>query len=238
MQSLLRIVFPPQCIACGAMVERDFGLCGTCWRDTPFITGLVCDCCGVPLPGDVVDDLVHCDTCMSIARPWQSGRAAVQYKDQGRSLVLALKHGDRLDLAKPLAGWMSGVAEPLLREDTVLVPIPAHPLRLIKRRYNQAAVLSNALSSLVGRPTIPDLLQRVRQTASQDDMTLEQRFQNMADAIKPSKYGALKLAGRPVLLVDDVVTSGATMAAAAEACHALGARRVDILSLARVGKDA
>lgn len=238
MQSLLRIVFPPQCICCGTTVEFEFGLCGDCWRETPFVTGLACDKCGVPLPG--VDDgkPEYCDDCLSIARPWKKGRAALVYKDNARKLVLALKHGDRLELSRPLATWMAGIAKPLLREDTVLVPIPAHPMRLLKRKYNQAAVLANATANQVQRDTIPDLLQRVRQTVPHNKMSFEARFENMADAIKPSRHGALKLAGRPVLLIDDVVTSGATMAAAADACHALGARRVDILTLARVTKDA
>ena len=237
MQSLLRLAFPPQCIACGELVDQEFGLCGDCWRDTPFVTGHACDCCGVPLPGQSDGHTDHCDDCMTIARPWSRGRAALVYKDNARRLVLALKHGDRLELAKPLSNWMAGVAQPLLHKDTVLVPIPAHRFRLIRRRYNQAAVLANSLSKLVQCPVLPDLLTRNRQTKLQDGMSREQRFANMADAIKPAKSTA-KLAGRAVLLIDDVVTSGATMAAAADACHAIGARRVDILTLARVAKDA
>lgn len=238
MQSLLNVVFPPQCINCGARVEKDFGLCGPCWRDTPFISGVICDACGIPLPGEQTQAKEICDDCMTIARPWSQGRASLVYKDNGKKLVMALKHGDRLDLAKPLTTWMAKAGGDLIKEDSVLVPIPAHPLRLMKRRYNQAAILANALSRALQRDTIPDLLSRVRHTTPQENMSRKQRFANMAEAIKPAKYGPLKLAGRPVILVDDVVTSGATMAAAAEACHALGARRVDILALARVAKDA
>ena len=237
MQSLLRLAFPPQCISCAGLVEREFGLCGSCWRDTPFTTGLVCDCCGVPLPGEDDGHGDKCDDCMTIARPWSRGRAALIYTNNARRLVLALKHGDRLDLAKPMAQWMAGAGQDLLQDNTVIVPIPAHRLRLVQRRYNQAAVLGNTLSKTLNRRCIPDLLIRTRQTKVQDGMTRADRFANMAEAIKPSKSAAQKLDGRPVLLVDDVVTSGATMAAAADACHAIGAQRVDVLALARVAKD-
>ncbi|KMW58869.1 Competence F-like protein, phosphoribosyltransferase domain [Candidatus Rhodobacter oscarellae] len=238
MQSLLRLAFPPTCLSCDEMVDSSFGLCGLCWRDTPFVTGLTCDACGVPLPGEKTDQPVHCDDCIAIARPWTRGRSALIYKGNARRMVLALKHGDRLDLARPLSAWMAGVGTELLFEDTVLVPVPAHSLRLIKRRYNQAAVLANALSKHLARNTIPDLLTRTRQTKLQDGMSRDERFANLADAIRPAKHAALKLAGRPVLLVDDVMTSGATLAVAAEACRAIGSRRVDILTLARVAKDA
>ena len=238
MQSLLRVAFPPQCVSCGTLVERDFGLCGACWRDTPFTTGLTCDLCGVPLPGQEDGHAERCDDCIAFARPWHRGRAALIYRDNARRLVLALKHGDRLDLARPAAQWMAAAAQTILSEDSVIVPIPAHPLRLLRRRYNQAAVLGNALARLLPRATIPDLLTRARRTGTQDGKTREQRFANMAGAIRPGRRAAEKLGGRPVILVDDVMTSGATMAAATEACHALGACRVDILVLARVAKDA
>lgn len=237
MQSLLRIAFPPQCVSCGTLVEENFGLCGPCWRDTHFITGAVCDTCGIPLVG-AAGDGDQCDDCMKIARPWAKGRAAVLYRDNARRLVLALKHGDRLDLVRPAARWMAGVAAPLVEEDTVLVPVPAHLLRLLSRRYNQAAALSLALAKILGRPCIPDLLRRVRRTRMQDGMTLDARFRNMSDAIRPCRSAVGRLDGRAVLLVDDVMTSGATLAAATEALHAAGARRVCTLVLARVGKDA
>jgi len=238
MQSVLRLLFPPQCVSCGSLVEESFGLCGACWRGTPFVTGLACDSCGTPMPGDASDRAEHCDDCMMIARPWQRGRAALIYRDNARRLVLALKHGDRLDLTRPAARWMAGVAGPLLDPDSVLVPVPAHFLRLFRRRYNQAALLAQAVARQLGRPVIPDLLHRERRTEIQDGKGRDQRFANLSGAIRPGRNATERLAGRPVLLIDDVMTSGATLAAATEACHAAGATRVDILVLARVAKDA
>jgi len=238
MQSMLHMVFPPQCVSCRDLVTEDFGLCGSCWRDTPFIKGLVCDTCGVPLPGEDTGHPEHCDDCLSIARPWTRGRSALVYKQNGRSLVLALKHADRLDLAKPAAQWMLRAARPLLTDDMVIAPVPAHYFRFVQRRYNQAAELARELARLAGQPVIPDLLRRVRRTKLQDGMGREARFANLSGAIQPRKTSKDRLRGRPVLLIDDVMTSGATLAAATEACHAAGAAEVSVLTLARVAKDA
>ncbi|MDZ4136860.1 MAG: ComF family protein [Paracoccaceae bacterium] len=238
MQAALHLLYPPQCLSCDALVTTDFGLCGPCWRDTPFIHGLVCDLCGVPLPGEDPGHAVHCDDCLTIARPWARGRAALLYKDNGRKIVLSLKHGDRLDLARPAAGWMKRAAAPLLLPDMIVAPVPLHWLRLLKRRYNQAALLSGALAKSAGLTHCPDLLSRPRSTHSQEGRDREGRFANMSGAIRLTpRHGAL-VAGRPVLLVDDVMTSGATLAAGTDACLAAGASQVAILILARVAKDA
>jgi len=236
MQSLLHLAFPPQCVACAAPVGADFALCGPCWRDMPFIAGLACESCGVPLPGEAPAEAVHCDDCLAIARPWRRGRAAMLYQGTARRLVLALKHGDRLDLVRPAAGWMARVAAPFVLPETVLVPVPAHRLRLWARRYNQAALLAQALARRIDRPCLPDLLTRTRRTPILDGMSREARFQTLAQAIRPAPDARARLAGRPVVLIDDVMTSGATLAAAAEACQAAGAAEVAVLVLARVAK--
>ncbi|MEO0752991.1 MAG: double zinc ribbon domain-containing protein, partial [Pseudomonadota bacterium] len=136
LQTALRLVYPARCLTCDTLVEDDFGLCGTCWRDTPFISGLVCDSCGVPLPGEDTGAPETCDECLRIARPWVQGRAALMYKDLGRKLVLSLKHGDRGDLAKPAAGWLARAAKPLLRPDMLIAPVPLYWSRMLKRRFN------------------------------------------------------------------------------------------------------
>lgn len=237
LQALLHLLYPPQCITCGVRVTSDFGLCGECWRQTPFISGLVCQHCGVSLPGED-DGGALCDDCLSTARPWSAGRAAVMYKDNGRKLVLALKHGDRLDLARPAAEWMAKAAAPILRPGMLVAPIPLHWLRLVKRRYNQAALLSARVARLTGLDHCPDLLQRRHSTGSQDGLTKNARFVNMSGALTLHPRHAARVAGRHILLVDDVMTSGATLAAGAEACVAAGAIGVSVLVMARVAKEA
>lgn len=238
MQALLHLIYPPQCLTCDARVTTDFGLCGVCWRATPFANGMVCDQCGVPLPGQDNTEVAVCDDCITIARPWARGRAALVYKDNARHLVLALKHGDRLDLAWPAAQWMKRAVEPILKPGMLVVPIPLHWMRLIKRRYNQASMLSEGVARLAGLDHCPDVLRRVRRTGTQDGHSRDGRFANLVGALSVHPKRAELVEGRHVLLVDDVMTSGATFAAAAEACIAAGASDVSVLCLARVAKDA
>ena len=124
MQSVIRAIYPSQCVACDVPTEDDFGLCGACWRETHFIGATICNKCGTPLPGDHVADDLTCDDCMTIACPWDQGRAALAYTGIGRKLGLQLKHGDRTDLAQPAGRWLARAAEPLLFDDTLIVPVP------------------------------------------------------------------------------------------------------------------
>lgn len=238
MQSAVRLVLPAQCLGCGGLVAEEFGLCADCWRDTPFIAGLVCDTCGVPLPGTDEGKPEHCDDCLTLVRPWSRGRAALVYKDKGRGLVLGLKHGDRLDLARPAANWMLRAAAPILRPDMLLAPVPLHWIRFLKRRFNQSALLSRAIARATGMDHCPDLLQRPRRTRSQDGRDRDGRFANLSGAIRAHPGRAARIEGRHILLIDDVMTSGATLGAAADACRAAGASDVSVLILARVAKDA
>lgn len=238
LKGALRVVFPPRCIACGSGVSDDFGLCGACWAQTPFIAGHICDACGSPLPGDADGHADLCDDCLAMPRPWMRGRAAFLYRDSARRMVLALKHGDRLDLVPPMAGWLHRAAAPILLPDMLVAPVPLHRFRLLKRRYNQSALLSQALARRARLTNCPDLLQRTRATPSQDGRDRADRYTNMAGAIRVSPSRAADVAGRHVLLVDDVMTSGATLSAATEACLDVGASSVSVLVLARVAKDA
>lgn len=238
MQAALHLIYPPQCICCDARVTTDFGLCGTCWKETPFITGLVCDLCGAPLPGQDNGHIAHCDDCLTVARPWHRGRSVMLYRDRARDIVLQLKHADRVDLARPAGTWLARAAQPLMTPDTILVPIPLHWTRLLRRRYNQSVLLAAQISRQAGAPHLPDLLKRLRNTQSQEGRSRDDRFRNLHGAISVHPRRAEAVRNRSVLLVDDVLTSGATFAAAAEACLAAGARQVCVLALSRVAKEA
>ncbi|WP_058242510.1 ComF family protein [Thalassovita autumnalis] len=235
-QTALRVIYPPRCLGCGGMVESEAGLCPTCWREVQFIGGLVCDQCGVPLPGES-DQAERCDDCLRVERPWQRGRAALLYEGQGRQLVMALKHGDRQDIVPIAARWMAQVAVPVLLPETLITPVPLHWTRMLKRRFNQAALLAEALAHYTGHAYCPDLVQRLRATQSTKGQGREARFAEMQGAFRIHPRRRHRLIGRPVCLVDDVMTSGATLAAVSEACLAAGASHLSVLLLARAQKS-
>ena len=238
MQSALSVLYPPHCVSCGEPIEDTHGLCGKCWAETPFVTGHVCDRCGVPLLGEDDGQGDLCDECLTIARPWTRGRAALIYSENARRLVILLKYHDRLDLVPPAAGWMARAAREIVARDALVVPVPAHWTRIFRRRYNQAAELARALGRELRLEVAPTALIRPNRTETQEGKGRDARFANMQGAIRPHPRRGAALAGRHVLLVDDVMTSGATMAAAAEACLEAGAAEVDTLVLARAMKDA
>ncbi|TDL78243.1 ComF family protein [Palleronia sediminis] len=231
--------FPDHCALCDTLVAGRGQLCPGCWGDVPFVEGVVCRCCGAPLPGDAAQDDgedVVCDDCLATPRPWARGRAALLYAGRARRLVLSFKHGDRLDLAPVLAGLMRRAVDPLIREGTVLVPVPIHWRRRVARRYNQSAVLAQALGRAAGIDCAPRALRRVRRTAVLDGRSLADRFAMLDGALAPDPRFGAALRGRPAIVIDDVMTSGATLAAATEACAAAGASRIDIAVLARVAR--
>ncbi|MBK4214770.1 ComF family protein [Paracoccus caeni] len=244
-KAALRLIYPSQCPGCGIPVasdgEDDSPLCPDCWRETRFITGTCCNRCGAPL-ADAGDSLaieadLHCDDCLGIARPWTEGRAAMVYSGAGRRMVMALKHGDRPDLAPVMARWLARAAAPLIRPDMVVAPIPLHLIRLVKRRYNQAALVSDRLARLAQLKHLPDLLLRLRNTKAQDHRGLSDRFANVQGSVIVNPRHASWIAGRPILLVDDVMTAGATLSVAAQALVAAGSGPVSVAVLARAVKD-
>ena len=240
MERLAKLIYPAQCLTCDEMIEVERGLCPTCWRDTPFIVDHPCDCCGRPLIGDArCGDL--CDDCHSKPRGWQRGRAAMLYADNARRIVLGLKHGDRTDLARPAGRWLADAARDIATEDMIVAPVPLHWFRLMRRRYNQSALLSQwfarELAQVFAVEHMPDLLKRVSATSSLDGMNVEQRRDTVAGTIKVHGRRAQSIQGRTVLLVDDVMTTGATLEQCTQACLLAGAKTVNIATLARVASE-
>ncbi|WP_308425431.1 ComF family protein [Tateyamaria omphalii] len=156
----------------------------------------------------------------------------------GRKLVLQLKHGDRQEIAKSAAGWMRPSVVEVAPENALIAPVPLHWMRLVKRRYNQSALIAAHLSSMTGLEHCPDLLERQRRTPSLDGKTKGERADILNGAIWVSARRRHRILNRPVILVDDVMTTGATLASCTEACRAAGATEVCVAVLARVAKDA
>lgn len=234
-QTAVSLIYPSACVSCGAHVQDDFGLCGHCWSETEFISGASCDSCGCALPGHAQDaERNLCDGCLSDPPLWSRGRAALAYGGQGRRLVLAFKHGDRTDLARPAAGWLQKAGQDLLQDDPLLVPVPLHWSRLLRRGYNQAALLAQALALRGDWDCCPDALLRSKMTPALDHRSRTDRQKILSGVIRANPRQAARMKGRKIVLIDDVMTSGATLRACTAACQAEDAKEVHVLVLARV----
>ena len=239
-QSLVAAIYPPQCLMCDARTTEDFALCGACWKDMPFIGPRACQACGTPLASgqDDAGGVVHCDECIAEPRPWAAGRAALSYAALGRKAVMALKHGDRQEIARAAAPWLQRAARPFWPEAPLLVPVPLHRTRLMKRRFNQSALLALNLARRSGAGFQPEALVRVRRTKPLEGHSRAERYTELDEAIAPHPFHGTVMKDRNVILIDDVMTSGATFSASTAAAHAAGASRIFVLALARVHKDA
>ena len=242
--TLLDAVLPPQCLACSAIVEAPGRLCGPCWGKLSWIAAPLCVRCGVPFAFDASAGApahgVTCAACLAAPPHYDRARAVFVYDDAAKGLILGFKHADRLHAAPAFGQWLARSGAALLDEADLIAPVPLHWLRLAWRRYNQAALLAQALARAARRSSsgkarlVPDLLRRRRATPSQGHLSRRERARNVARAFLIPRHYMNKVAGARVLLVDDVFTTGATVGACATTLRAAGAAQVDVVTLARV----
>lgn len=233
----LDLIFPPVTLDDGARAPFSQGYSVQTWSRIRFLDDPVCDGCGAPFehhqgPG------ARCAACLAQPRAFSRARAACLYDDASRDGILQLKHADRLDLAPLYARWISRAARDLIAQADAVVPVPAHRWRLLWRRYNQAAEVARPLARLSGLPCLPDSLVRERDTAGQGGRSAAGRRRNVAGAFAVPPGKAAQVAGRRLLLIDDVMTTGATLEACAKALLGAGAARVDVAVIARVQEAA
>lgn len=226
-------LLPPQCMLCTAQVDAPGRLCQSCWPGIGFIAAPCCPVCGIPYAVPVPDGLV-CGACLKQPPPFARARAAFVYGGGGRDLVLRFKRGDRTDLAPGLAGLMRQAGAALLTDCDAILPVPLHRWRLWRRRFNQSALLAQALGRLCDRPVLLDHLERPRPTRSLGRLNRAARQRELAGAIRVAPGREADLRGRRLLLVDDVLTTGATVNACCRALRRAGAAEVTVLTLARV----
>ena len=228
----LDIALPTLCVACREPVDGE-GVCAACWAKLSFIAPPYCPRLGIPFVYDPGPELLSME---AIANPpaYARARAAVRYDDVARTLVHALKYQDRTDLAPAMGRWMARAGRELLAEAEVLVPVPLHWRRGWSRRYNQSGALARVIERQSGVKLAPEALRRVRPTQQQIGLSRAQRASNVQGAFKVAPDHAANIAGRRVVLIDDVLTTGATTDACARALLRAKAASVDVLVFARV----
>lgn len=229
------IVFPPSCLNCRAATGAPYGLCASCWSQARFIERPYCERLGTPFAADLGGDGFLSPDAVANPPVFARARAVAQFEDGAiRQLVHRLKYSDRMELAKPMGAWMARAGAELLDDADLLVPVPLHRRRLASRKFNQANALAQAVSVESGVPVDPFALVRVKPTASQVGLSRSQRALNLQGAFRVPEAMTARVEGRAIVLVDDVMTSGATANAASRALLRAGAKRIDVLVFARV----
>jgi ComF family protein len=232
----LDLLLPPRALderaSTGAAVHWG-GLTPPAWSRIAFVEAPFCDLCGIPFDYDRGSRAV-CADCAEQPPAFDHARSACLYDEFARDLILQLKHSDRTDLSRLFARWLSRAAADLLPEIDAVVPVPLHRWRLLRRRYNQAAEIARPLARAAGVAYFPGALARRRPTGTQGGKSGDARRLNVAGAFETPKGWRERVRGRRLLLIDDVLTTGATAESCARALKAAGAARVDVAVIARV----
>jgi ComF family protein len=238
----LDLLYPPVCLACRRAIGAHGGLCPACWSAMRFIERPYCERLGTPFETDLAtSESGRFLSSAAVADPpvFARARAVVRFEEgPARLLVHRLKYGDRGELAAPMGRWMARAGAELLDEADVLIPVPLHRLRLAHRRFNQSAALARTIAQESGVPLRSDILTRPKPTPPQVGLTRRLRARNMQGAFAVAEEKRIEIGGRRVVLVDNVMTSGATLNAASRVLLRAGAKQVDALVFARVVTDA
>jgi ComF family protein len=231
----LDLLLPPHCPSCGTDVAIQGTFCAACFAALNFVVEPLCQSCGLPFATAVAggQDRV-CQGCRVYPPPWRHARAAFLYDDASRRLILPLKYADRQENAAVLASHMARAGRTLLAQADLLVPVPLHRWRLFRRGFNQAALLAQSIGRRAGRPVCVDALRRTRRTRVLGTLSAADRGEELKGAFAVRRRRADMLRGRRVLLIDDVLTSGATAGACARTLLDAGARHIDVLVASRV----
>lgn len=227
------VLFPDTCLSCRMHVSERGTLCPDCWSKLHFIADPVCEVSGMPFQHEFGGRMISAEA-LADPPPYRRARAAVLHSGIARQLVQRLKYGDQTELAPWMAQWMLRAGAELVRDSDVIVPVPLHNRRFLARRYNQSAELARAIANRTNLAFEPGALRRIKPTRRQVGLTANERQLNVRGAFRVPPEGEIAVAGRTVLLVDDVYTTGATIAAATKALLRARASAVEVLTFSRV----
>ncbi len=230
---MLDFMLPPRCAGCGTIVEQLHSFCPECWKQITFLGNSGCDSCGAPLEATDAD---RCGACLARPPRIARSRAAVAYDDLTRSLAIRLKYGRKVALARTMARFMAPLVDTGGEGEPLLVPVPLHRRRLWRRGFNQSALIAGDLSRRLGMATDPIVVTRTRSTPALKGMSQKQRQRTVAGAFAVTDKSVI--AGKRIILVDDVLTTGSTAAACARTLQRAGAKRVELVCWARVIRPA
>lgn len=239
MQIGLRTVLPPRCGGCGAVTDTVHAVCSDCWIGLRFISDPLCACCGYPFElaaEDNTGDGILCGECLRKKPAFDRARAALVYDDVSRDYLLRFKHGDRTDLTPLLSRWLVQAGRDFWADADIILPVPLHRTRLLMRRYNQSGLLAASLSRQTGIGWHGTVLRRLRKTRSLGGLGPSSRKREVGGAFGVDDRIAQRigLSGARVVLIDDVLTTGATANACARILKRAGAMHVDVITVARV----
>lgn len=233
LRRLADFLIPPQCLTCGLALDEPAAVCPDCWRQLRLIETPCCDVLGTPFAYDQGEATVS-PAALAAPPPWDRARAAVAYGEVAKNLIHALKYRDRHEAGLVMSRLMTRAGAPLLPDTDALLPVPLHRLRLWTRRYNQSALLAQRIAALSSVAYRPELLIRSRATRRQVGLDHDRRRKNVQGAFRVPEAAKGEVRGRRILLIDDVMTTGATAGACAKALKRAGAARVDVLVFALV----
>lgn len=226
------IVFPPRCFSCHVLVAEHGALCGDCWSSVQFINTPLCYACGFPFDYDLGEGAL-CASCIAKRPSYHQGRSVMYYDASSSHLITRFKYADKTHVAQSLARLMAKAGQELLEKSDFILPVPMHKFRLFKRRYNQAALLANALGQLSDIKVLHHALIRYKNTPPQASLTSKQRYSNVKGAFTFDKHFRNVIEGKNLLLVDDVTTTGATLEACSNVLLQSGAEQVNVLTVAK-----
>lgn len=232
-ERLSRFVLPPLCLSCHCGVADQNVLCADCWSKLHFIEKPYCPVSGLPFAFDPGAGVLSA-TVIASPPPYDAARAVLRYDDVSGRIIQRYKYGDRMEAAPAMAAWMARAGADLLADADLIAPVPLHRSRLFSRRFNQSAELVRHLAQRVQRKATPDLLVRIKATQPQVGLSGQARRRNVAGAFRVNEPFSKQVAGKIVVLVDDVMTTGATIEACARVLKVAGAHEVRVLTFARV----